>query len=266
MVRCLAGTYKAAAGSDACNNCGQGKSVQQMTFDCNHDDDGGGGSGGGDYPLSYVWIIVSSVGVFSLMVVCLHCYHVIKNQSRARQNAQAIYDVHQETGQSTTYNNVVAGNAPQVQRVQEPSWSMFSFDPSAPIPGGADTWWCRHSMLPSAPIPAAPQASGSLTWYRPPPAEAHCDLIEAGARNYSVYYDSFQAGAEGHNDTVVAQTQPSAASVQSAPFQDVCVVCLSKPKTMVLVPCGHQCVCEDCATLIQDCPMCRMTIIQDIAV
>ena len=42
-----------------------------------------------------------------------------------------------------------------------------------------------------------------------------------------------------------------------------CVVCLSEPKTMVLVPCGHACVCEDCASTLEasgaECPLCRQS-------
>ena len=41
-----------------------------------------------------------------------------------------------------------------------------------------------------------------------------------------------------------------------------CVVCLGSPSTCAFVPCGHQCVCEDCAravsaSAIRACPMCR---------
>ena len=31
------------------------------------------------------------------------------------------------------------------------------------------------------------------------------------------------------------------------PSQRLCSVCLSNPKTVILLPCGHLCVCEDCA-------------------
>ena len=38
-----------------------------------------------------------------------------------------------------------------------------------------------------------------------------------------------------------------------------CVVCLERPKSHVLIPCGHQCICETCqARLIPgNCPVCR---------
>ena len=37
----------------------------------------------------------------------------------------------------------------------------------------------------------------------------------------------------------------------------VCVVCMDAPLQMVLVPCGHMCVCEECAQQISQCPICR---------
>ena len=40
-----------------------------------------------------------------------------------------------------------------------------------------------------------------------------------------------------------------------------CVICLEKPPIMACVPCGHKCLCEDCATEeIQTCPICRAPI------
>lgn len=40
-----------------------------------------------------------------------------------------------------------------------------------------------------------------------------------------------------------------------------CVICLEKPPIMACVPCGHKCLCEDCATEeIKTCPICRAPI------
>ena len=40
-----------------------------------------------------------------------------------------------------------------------------------------------------------------------------------------------------------------------------CVICLSEERSVVIVPCGHYCMCTDCAGHIahstQKCPMCR---------
>ncbi|XP_046482868.1 mitochondrial E3 ubiquitin protein ligase 1 [Neodiprion pinetum] len=43
----------------------------------------------------------------------------------------------------------------------------------------------------------------------------------------------------------------------------ICVVCRSNPKEIILLPCGHVCLCEDCAEgIITQCPVCRTTISQ----
>lgn len=39
-----------------------------------------------------------------------------------------------------------------------------------------------------------------------------------------------------------------------------CVVCLEDLKTLVMVPCGHYCLCANCKTKIFKCPLCRATI------
>jgi len=43
-----------------------------------------------------------------------------------------------------------------------------------------------------------------------------------------------------------------------------CCVCLERPATHVMVPCGHVCVCEVCEALVTDgdglCPLCRADV------
>lgn len=43
----------------------------------------------------------------------------------------------------------------------------------------------------------------------------------------------------------------------------LCVVCRTNPREIILLPCGHVCLCEDCSDGIQsDCPVCRGPIEQ----
>jgi len=41
-----------------------------------------------------------------------------------------------------------------------------------------------------------------------------------------------------------------------------CCVCMERCPTHVLVPCGHKCVCEECAPrfLMKECPICRKVV------
>ncbi|XP_076232244.1 mitochondrial E3 ubiquitin protein ligase 1 [Calliopsis andreniformis] len=46
----------------------------------------------------------------------------------------------------------------------------------------------------------------------------------------------------------------------------LCVVCRTNPRELILLPCGHVCLCEDCADDITDyCPVCRAPITQKAA-
>ncbi|CEL91780.1 unnamed protein product [Vitrella brassicaformis CCMP3155] len=39
-----------------------------------------------------------------------------------------------------------------------------------------------------------------------------------------------------------------------------CLICQERERRLVLRPCNHFCVCQDCATQLEDCPMCRQPI------
>ena len=41
-----------------------------------------------------------------------------------------------------------------------------------------------------------------------------------------------------------------------------CIVCFERPKTHLAVPCGHQCVCEQCGAKLAKCPYCRADVVQ----
>lgn len=46
----------------------------------------------------------------------------------------------------------------------------------------------------------------------------------------------------------------------------LCVICRTNPREIILLPCGHVCLCEDCADGIVDlCPICRAKIAQKAA-
>ena len=46
------------------------------------------------------------------------------------------------------------------------------------------------------------------------------------------------------------------------------MVCLDAPSAVVLVPCGHKCLCEACAERIEvgePCPICRQAVAMKVA-
>ncbi|EKX42236.1 hypothetical protein GUITHDRAFT_141433 [Guillardia theta CCMP2712] len=44
---------------------------------------------------------------------------------------------------------------------------------------------------------------------------------------------------------------------ESAEEENSCVICLSEPKAITLLPCRHFCVCKNCMERLQRCPVCR---------
>ena len=46
------------------------------------------------------------------------------------------------------------------------------------------------------------------------------------------------------------------------PEVQACVVCCQNRRGIILLPCGHVCLCEDCSARITDfCPVCRREIV-----
>ena len=56
-----------------------------------------------------------------------------------------------------------------------------------------------------------------------------------------------------------AEARAARERTDSAP-SGLCVVCLDKPRTIVLRPCNHMCLCEDCAELCPTCPIDRTPV------
>ena len=58
---------------------------------------------------------------------------------------------------------------------------------------------------------------------------------------------------------------PAAPAPHPDDAEDQCVLCLDAPKDHIIIPCGHQCVCEACAEKLKKarnplCPFCRAPI------
>ena len=65
---------------------------------------------------------------------------------------------------------------------------------------------------------------------------------------------------EVRNHTVEAPMRPEPDQIEST----LCVVCISNPKTVLLLPCRHMCVCPECCrSMLQVeplCPLCRANV------
>lgn len=58
-----------------------------------------------------------------------------------------------------------------------------------------------------------------------------------------------------------AKTRP-----QNLTPEQLCVVCSTNPKEVIMLPCGHVCICEDCSEKITvTCPVCRTKILSKAA-
>ena len=72
------------------------------------------------------------------------------------------------------------------------------------------------------------------------------------------------------NGTLAIEVRMKLAKLTQDKEEDCCVICMSTKKTHEFIPCGHMCLCEGCAALIErsdgenrkQCPICRTESVQ----
>ena len=71
----------------------------------------------------------------------------------------------------------------------------------------------------------------------------------------------------GNNSSTAATTTTTSSNAASSPATANCVICQVAPSSQAIIPCGHCCLCDDCATTLtggplesQLCPLCRTRI------
>ncbi|VDK57049.1 unnamed protein product [Anisakis simplex] len=88
-------------------------------------------------------------------------------------------------------------------------------------------------------------------------------LIEMNRRNEKVDTNAVKEECSSETNTATtSQPTPSSGhrSIIRAHYEEECVVCMSNSVKLLISPCGHVCLCEECATSLDDCPMCRTRI------
>ena len=120
------------------------------------------------------------------------------------------------------------GFAPMVGQALLPPGGQ-AMEPAASYHSGAGTSATgpRQALAAPSPVPSAPSSADD--W-----------------NDIEIIDDNRQA--EGAGNSVMSD------------LEDKCVVCLEHDPVMVLLPCGHLCLCEGCAPVIDRCPLCRRDV------
>ena len=108
-----------------------------------------------------------------------------------------------------------------------------AMDPAASYHLGAGTWAtrCRQALAAPSPVPSAPLSADDWNDI------GIIDTVHCSNRRSEAAGNSVETNLEGK-----------------------CVVCLEHDPVIVLLPCGHLCLCEGCAPVIDRCPLCRREV------
>ena len=63
-----------------------------------------------------------------------------------------------------------------------------------------------------------------------------------------------------------SQRSVSAPVLRRVNSMNNCTICMDNLINTVAIPCGHMCICTDCSTLVNSCPICRLDKIRFIKV
>jgi Zinc finger, C3HC4 type (RING finger) len=123
----------------------------------------------------------------------------------------------------------------------------------------------------TAPVPSAPPAE--LFEYEMPESSAPLANVvvvnsfdSSGGNHTLVEASNGDAGVSINTDLDQVQkientdqeNSTSAAEPITATREDeVCKICLEQPLSVILIPCGHYVLCDECSKSIQMCPICR---------
>ena len=79
---------------------------------------------------------------------------------------------------------------------------------------------------------------------------------------YAIMQSCWQQKPKDRPDVAAVHAKLQEAFMEvSAKSGPECVVCLDGEAVVAILPCGHRCVCEGCATLqMTQCPMCRQPV------
>ncbi|VDM46001.1 unnamed protein product [Toxocara canis] len=71
-------------------------------------------------------------------------------------------------------------------------------------------------------------------------------------------------GSSTSDSTSLNPTSSSSHSIVKARYEEECVVCMDRPVKLLISPCGHVCICEQCSLSVEECPLCRTYILNRI--
>ena len=101
---------------------------------------------------------------------------------------------------------------------------------------------------------AGPDPEASL---RSDIAQIIFDLTRPPARPSPVYQPEPSLQTPSYGET--GRGEGGASDTQGNVSRE-CVVCMNAQRTTMLRPCGHVCVCSECAEAVSTCPLCRQSI------
>jgi len=190
---------------------------------------------------------------FASRTTCRKCGHILSSDNARYNFFNGVADLFNPSSSTTTSTTSSTSNSSNLinqneQKIIHPSGEWICTNDSCKEHNFASRMSCRkcHTVKTSVEV---------TSLYRP--GDWICTNNLCNKHNFASRTSCHKCNAPRSSPNSELTTTNTQSVKPSDSPEDICVVCMTKPKTHVLLKCRHLCLCDICGFALNKCPICR---------